>query len=49
MRHQLSFRQRVAFSARRLLTDAVQEALGYLILASASFWMGWELLDNLSR
>lgn len=49
MRHQLTLKQRVAFRARMILTDTVQEVLGYVILASASFWMGWEVLDNLSR
>ena len=49
MRHQLTIRQRIAFRARRLLTDTVQEVLGYLVLASASAWMGWELIENLGR
>lgn len=49
MRHQLTIKQRIAFRARRLLTDTMQDVLGYLVLVSASAWMGWELLDNLSR
>lgn len=50
MRHQLPLLPRIAFYIRRYLREeSSQEFAGALALTAIFGWIGWAILENLSR